>query len=50
MRHRKMLEGSSFTNRKADYFRLLLQSAVMLLVCPSHLPRDTFVFSSRILF
>jgi len=32
-----MLEESSFANRKADYFWLLLQSAVMLLVRPSNL-------------
>ncbi|KAF9648029.1 Der1-like protein [Thelephora ganbajun] len=31
MRYSKMLEESSFANRKADYFWLLLQSAVMLL-------------------
>ena len=31
-----MLEESSFANRKADYFWLLFQSAVMLLVRPSH--------------
>ena len=48
MRHGKMLEESS--NQKADYFRLLLQSTVMLLVCSSHLLRDTFVRNSRILF
>jgi Derlin-2/3 len=34
MRYSKMLEESSFANRKADYFWLLLQSAVMLLVRP----------------
>ena len=50
MRYSKMLEESSFANRKADYFWLLLQSAVMLLVCPSHLPHDAFILSSRILF
>ncbi|TFK40791.1 Derlin [Crucibulum laeve] len=31
MRYSRMLEESSFANRKADYFWLLLQSAVMLL-------------------
>lgn len=33
MRYSRMLEESSFLHRKADYFWLLLQSAVMLLVC-----------------
>jgi len=32
MRYSRMLEESSFANRKADYFWLLLQSSVMLLV------------------
>ena len=33
MRYSRMLEESSFANRKADYVWLLIQSAVMLLVC-----------------
>jgi Derlin-2/3 len=33
MRYSRMLEESSFANRKADYFWLLLLSSVMLLVC-----------------
>ena len=41
-----MLEESSFANRKADYFWLLLQSAVMLLVRPSH-PHTTRTFSAH---
>ena len=32
MRYSRMLEESSFANRKADYFWLLLICAVMLLV------------------
>lgn len=32
MRYSRMLEESSFANKKADYFWLLLQSSVMLLV------------------
>lgn len=32
MRYSRMLEESSFANRKADYFWLLLLSSVMLLV------------------
>ena len=36
MRYSRMLEESSFANRKADYVWLLIQSAVMLLV--RHLP------------
>jgi len=42
-----MLEESSFANRKADYFWLLLQSAVMLLVRPSYPPHHTFVLNSH---
>lgn len=37
MRYSRFLEESSFANRKADYFWLLLQSSVLLLVRP-HLP------------
>lgn len=33
MRYSRMLEESSFANRKADYFWLLLLSSIMLLVC-----------------
>lgn len=33
MRYSRMLEESSFSNRKADYFWLLLLSSLMLLVC-----------------
>ena len=33
MRYSRLLEESSFANKKADYFWLLLQSSVMLLVC-----------------
>lgn len=36
MRYSRMLEESSFANKKADYFWLLLQSSVMLLVRASH--------------
>lgn len=39
MRYSRMLEESSFANRKADYVWLLILSAVMLLVrsrLPSH--------------
>jgi len=32
MRYSRMLEESSFANKRADYFWLLLQSAIMLLV------------------
>ena len=32
MRYSRMLEESSFANRKADYFWLLFLSALMLLV------------------
>ena len=32
MRYSRMLEESSFANKKADYFWLLLQSSIMLLV------------------
>jgi len=32
MRYSRMLEESSFANKKADYFWLLLQSSVMLLI------------------
>ena len=32
MRYSRMLEESSFANRKADYFWMLLLSAIMLLV------------------
>ena len=35
MRYSRMLEESSFANRKADYFWMLLLSAIMLLVSPS---------------
>ena len=35
MRYSRMLEESSFANRKADYFWLLLLSAIMLLVSPA---------------
>lgn len=38
MRYSRMLEESSFANKKADYFWLLLQSSVMLLVCRELLP------------
>ncbi|TFY76947.1 hypothetical protein EWM64_g7066 [Hericium alpestre] len=34
MRYSRMLEESSFANRRADYFWLLLLSALMLLVSP----------------
>src|ERR1700730_13287134 len=33
MRYGRMLEESSFANKKADYFWLLLLSSLMLLVC-----------------
>ena len=39
MRYSRMLEESSFANKKADYFWLLLQSSVMLLVNTSSIPR-----------
>ena len=42
-----MLEESSFANRKADYFWLLLQSAVMLLVCSPRPPFYTFALTLR---
>ena len=50
MRYSRMLEESSFANKKADYFWLLLQSSVMLLVnIHSHIPSTfnltLFVFS-----
>jgi hypothetical protein len=35
MRYSRMLEESSFANRKADYFWLLFLSSLMLLVRPS---------------
>jgi hypothetical protein len=35
MRYSRHLEESSFANRKADYFWLLLLSSIMLLVCSS---------------
>ena len=38
MRYSRMLEESSFPQRRADYFWLLLQSAVMLLVRPPSFP------------
>ena len=44
-----MLEESSFANRKADYFWLLLQSAVMLLVRLHHPPCSMFVLSLHFL-
>ena len=37
MRYSRMLEESSFANRKADYFWLLFLSSLMLLVRPSPL-------------
>ncbi len=37
MRYSRMLEESSFANRRADYFWLLLQSSIMLLVISFHL-------------
>jgi len=43
MRYSRMLEESSFANKKADYFWLLLQSSVMLLVRFSH-STHTFFF------
>jgi hypothetical protein len=42
MRYSRMLEESSFANRKADYFWLLFLSALMLLV---RLPPYPFVQS-----
>lgn len=39
MRYSRMLEESSFANKKADYFWLLLQSSVMLLVNTSSIAR-----------
>lgn len=47
MRYSKMLEESSFANRKADYFWLLLQSAIMLLVRPSYPQRDASALNSH---
>lgn len=52
MRYSRMLEESSFANKKADYFWLLLQSSVMLLVnihsrIPSVFNLTLFVFSSK---
>ena len=38
MRYSRMLEESSFANRKADYFWLLFLSSLMLLVRHPHLP------------
>jgi len=37
MRYSRMLEESSFANRRADYFWLLLLSSVMLLVSYTYL-------------
>lgn len=34
MRYSRMLEESSFANKRADYLWLLLLSSLMLLVCP----------------
>ena len=48
MRYSKMLEESSFAHRKADYFWLLLQSAIMLLVRSAYPTRDTaFILRSH---
>ena len=43
MRYSRMLEESSFANRKADYFWLLLVSSVMLLVSKRQTPRLTLI-------
>lgn len=48
MRYSRLLEESSFANRKADYFWLLFQSAVLLLVCPL-LPSLPFIKHSPML-
>jgi len=45
-----MLEESSFANRKADYFWLLLQSAVMLLVRIPYPPHDKLILTPRTLY
>lgn len=42
MRYSRMLEESSFANRKADYFWLLFLSSLMLLVRPPPSSRTTF--------
>ena len=45
MRYSRMLEESSFANRKADYFWLLFLSALMLLVrLPHHLSECAIIF------
>ena len=43
MRYSRMLEESSFANRKADYFWLLLLSSAMLLVRSSFYSQYSFV-------
>lgn len=45
MRYSRMLEESSFANRKADYFWLLFLSSLMLLVC--RITRPTRFISQR---
>lgn len=45
MRYSRMLEESSFTNKKADYFWLLALSSIMLLVRLYLLPTRQNVFS-----
>ena len=49
MRYSRMLEESSFANKKADYFWLLLQSSVMLLVNTVPFPHFLLIliFSSQ---
>ena len=57
MRYSRMLEESSFANKKADYFWLLLQSSIMLLVntffislfLQSNFESNCFFFPTKIL-
>ena len=52
MRYSRMLEESSFANRKADYFWLLFLSSLMLLVrihLPTHLPFSTKTIDHRLI-
>ena len=49
MRYSRMLEESSFANKKADYFWLLLQSSVMLLV-NTNFPISITQFKSNFFF
>lgn len=48
MRYSRMLEESSFANRKADYFWLLLLSSVMLLVSAENLSRLPLAYDNLV--